>query len=46
MIDNDTLIGKWVASDLVSSLVDPLRNFLEPASNQWTFYYILTRTKT
>jgi hypothetical protein len=46
MIDNDTLIGKWIASDLLSSLTDPLRSFLEPGSNQWTFYYILTRTKT
>ena len=45
MIDNDTLIGKWVASDLSSSLVDPLRNFVEPGSNQVTFYYILTRAK-
>jgi hypothetical protein len=46
MIDNDTLIGKWVASDLVSSLLDPLRNYLETGSNQVTFYYILTRVKT
>jgi hypothetical protein len=44
MIDNDTLIGKWVAPDL-SSLADPLRNFVEPGPNQLTFYYILTRVK-
>ncbi|MGO8815166.1 MAG: GMC family oxidoreductase N-terminal domain-containing protein [Terriglobia bacterium] len=44
MIDNDTLIGKWVATDL-SSLADQLRNFVEPAANQLTFYYILTRVK-
>jgi cholesterol oxidase len=43
MIDNDTLIGKWVAADL-SSLADPLRNFVEPGSSQLTFYYILTRS--
>ena len=42
MIDNYTLIGKWVAPDL-SSLADPLRNFVEPGPNQLTFYYILTR---
>ena len=46
MIDNDTLIGKWVASDLLSTLADPLRNFVEPGSNQLTFYYVLTRVKT
>ena len=44
MIDNDTLIGKWIAPDL-SSLADPLRNFVEPGPNQLTFYYILTRVK-
>jgi hypothetical protein len=45
MIDNDTLIGKWVAADL-SALADPLRNFVEPGPSQLTFYYILTRSKT
>jgi len=45
MIDNDTLIGKWMAADL-SALADPLRNFVEPGSNQLTFYFILTRIKT
>jgi hypothetical protein len=45
MIDNDTLIGKWVARDL-ASFADPLRNFVEPGSGQLTFYYILTRSKT
>ncbi len=33
MIDNDTLIGKWAASDL-SALADPLRNFVEPGLNK------------
>jgi cholesterol oxidase len=46
MIDNDTLIGKWVASDLLSTLADPLRNCVEPGPNQLTFYYILARVKT
>lgn len=45
MIDNDTLIGKWVSTDLPSNLVDPLRNYVEPASNQLAFYYVLTRSK-
>ncbi len=46
MIDTDTLIGKWVASDLLSTLADPLRNFVEPGANELTFYYILARAKT
>jgi hypothetical protein len=45
MIDTDTLIGKWATADLLSTLADPLRNFVEPGSNQLTFYYILTRVK-
>ena len=45
MIDQDTLIGKWVTAEL-SSLTDPLRNFLEPGSNDFMFYYVLTRAKT
>lgn len=43
MIDDSTLMGKWVAADLSSALVDPLRNFLEPGAKSLTFYYILTR---
>ena len=38
MIDNDTLIGKWVGDGPAASLADPLRNFVEPGSNQVTFY--------
>ncbi|MFB3922934.1 MAG: GMC family oxidoreductase N-terminal domain-containing protein [Terriglobia bacterium] len=42
MIDNNTMIGKWVASDLFS-LAEPLRNCVEPYSNRLGFYYVLTR---
>jgi hypothetical protein len=45
MIDNDTLIGKWAATDLQPTLADPLRCYVEPGSNQVTFYFILTRMK-
>jgi hypothetical protein len=45
IIDKDTLIGKWVASDLLPSLADPLRNYVEPGSNQSAFYYVLTRSQ-
>jgi cholesterol oxidase len=43
MIDDETMIGKWVSTDLPESLADPLRNYVEPGSNQLAFYYILTR---
>jgi len=46
MIDNDTMIGKWVSSDIFPSLADPLRNYVEPGSSQLAFYYILTRVKS
>jgi hypothetical protein len=45
MIDNDMMIGKWVSSDLLPSLAEPLRDYVEPGSNRLAFYYILTRSK-
>ena len=43
MIDNNTLIGKWAVTDLPSPLAAALRDFVELASNQLKFYFILTR---
>ncbi|HUY12782.1 MAG TPA: GMC family oxidoreductase [Terriglobia bacterium] len=45
MMDPDTMIGKWVSAELSPDLLAGLRNYLEPAGNQYTFYYVLTRAQ-
>jgi hypothetical protein len=43
MIDQGTLIGKWVSPELDPPLLDALRSCLEPAANGFVFYFVLTR---
>jgi hypothetical protein len=43
MIDQDTLIGKWSSPGLDPTLLDALREYLEPAANSFVFRFILTR---
>jgi hypothetical protein len=43
IIDQNTLIGKWVSPELGPAFLDGLRSYLEPAANGFVFYYILTR---
>jgi len=45
MIDANTMIGKWVSAELSPDLLAGLQNYLEPAGNQYTFYYVLTRAQ-
>jgi hypothetical protein len=45
MIDDETMIGRWILTEEVAVLADPLKNYLELGSNSCSFYYILTRTK-
>jgi cholesterol oxidase len=46
MIDQNTLIGKWVSPELSPALADGLRNYLEPAASHFAFYCILTRASS
>jgi hypothetical protein len=43
MIDQNTLIGKWISPELDSALLDSLRSYLEPSTKGFVFYFILTR---
>ncbi len=45
MIDQETLIGKWISPDLSPLLLAGLRNYVEPGSNRLAFYYLLKRAK-
>lgn len=45
MIDQDTLIGKWVSRELSPVLLAGLRNYVEPGADRLGFYYILKRAK-
>jgi hypothetical protein len=44
MIDQDTMIGKWVAPDIHPLLARGIEDYLEPAGGRFAFYYILKRT--
>lgn len=43
MIDQETLIGKWVSPELNPDLVRWLGPYLEPRGDRFGFYYILKR---
>ena len=45
LIDEETLIGKWVSPELSPLLLPGLRNYLEPGQDRVGFYYILKRAK-
>ncbi|MEX2262034.1 MAG: GMC family oxidoreductase [Bryobacteraceae bacterium] len=45
LIDQDTLIGKWVSPELDPLLLRGLDNYLEPVGNRFGFYYILKRAQ-
>jgi Choline dehydrogenase and related flavoproteins len=43
MIDSDTMIGRWAATEPSAALLQGLQQHLEPAGNRFVFYYLLTR---
>jgi hypothetical protein len=45
MIDEETLVGKWVAPVLNPDLLRGLGSYLEPRGDRFAFYYILKRAK-
>ncbi len=45
MIDQETLIGKWVSTEMSQLLLAGLSNYIEPGQNRLAFYYILKRVK-
>jgi choline dehydrogenase-like flavoprotein len=45
LIDDDTLIGKWVSPEMSQMLLRGLQHYVEPGAHRVAFYYILNRVK-
>jgi len=45
LIDEDTMIGKWVSPELPPGLLRALEDYLEPDGDRFGFYYVLTRKR-
>jgi hypothetical protein len=43
LIDEHTMIGKWVSPDLAPGLLPALADYVEPDQSRFGFYYVLTR---
>ena len=43
LIDEDTMIGKWVSPELPPGLLRTIEDYLEPDGDRFGFYYVLTR---
>ena len=46
IIDEETLIGKWVSPELNPDMLRGLGSYLEPHNDRFAFYYILKRANT
>jgi len=45
ILDDETLVGKWVSPELNPAMLPGLGSYLEPSGNRFVFYYILKRAK-
>jgi hypothetical protein len=45
MINEDTLIGKWISAQLHPDLLRGLGSYLEPRGDRFAFYYVLRRVR-
>jgi len=45
IIDEETLVGKWVSPELNPDMLRGLSSYLEPQGDRFAFYYILKRAK-
>ncbi len=43
LIDEETMIGKWVSPELPPGLLRAIEDYLEPEGGRFAFYYVLTR---